>query len=99
MIVRSTADMRKSDAERALMCPDFDICWRYSDILNNFAVCLALLFFSSPNSYRIMGWLVVFFAMIFAIDHYKLLRQTSQTFYTTDTLSVTFSYLLCLPTG
>merc|ERR1719161_2778337 len=64
-------------SERCLMCPDFDICWRYSDLLNNFTVCIMMLFIVSAESYQVMVWLVVFVVLIYIIDKYKLLRQTT----------------------
>lgn len=87
------------DAEDCLKCPEFDICWRYSDMHNNFTVCTLMLFTVSPHSYEVMLWLVVFLVLVHGIDKYKLLRQTSQTFYTTKRLSDAASQWWCVPTG
>jgi hypothetical protein len=87
------------DAEACLACPEFDICWRYSDIMNNFTICSIMLIFISPNSYRVMIWLVIFLVMIMGIDKYKLLRQTSQTFYTTRRLDNAAQLWWSFPTG
>lgn len=91
------ANLRAS--EQCLMCPDFDICWRYSDLLNNFTVCIMMLFIVSAESYQVMVWLVVFVVLIYIIDKYKLLRQTTQTFYTTRRLDQAALYWWCVPTG
>jgi hypothetical protein len=88
-----------SAAEGCLKCPEFDICWRYSDRHNNFTVCLTALFLVSPRSHEVMLWLVAFLVLIYAIDKYKLLRQTSQTYYTTRRLSDIASLWWCVPTG
>merc|ERR1719379_2497570 len=61
------------DAEASIACPEFDICWRYSDVMNNFTICLFMLTFITPNSYRLMCWLVIFLFMIYSIDRYRLL--------------------------
>lgn len=87
------------DAEACLACPEFDICWRYSDIMNNFTICSIMLTFVTPNSYRVMCWLVAFLLLIMAIDKYKLLRQTSQTFYTTRRLDSAAQLWWSFPTG
>lgn len=97
-LVRSRkATLRAS--ERCLTCPDFDICWRYSDVLNNFTVCILMLFIVSAETYQVMMWLMLFLALIYVIDKYKLLRQTSQTFYTTRRLDEACLYWWCVPTG
>jgi len=87
------------DAEACMACPEFDICWRYSDIMNNFTICSLMLAFVSPNSYRVMFWLVIFLILILCIDKYKLLRQTSQTFYTTRRLDNAAQLWWSFPTG
>jgi hypothetical protein len=58
-----------------------------------------MLFIVSPLSYHVMLWLVGFLVLIYCIDKYKLLRQTSQTFYTTRRLSNTASLWWCIPTA
>jgi len=99
MLIRSSRSISIRSAEKALMCPDFNLCWRYSDILNNFTICLLLLFFTSPNTYTVMLWLILFHLMIYSMDHYKLLRGASRTFFTTECVSVAFSYWFSFPTG
>mmetsp|Transcript_64380 Transcript_64380/g.121970 ORF Transcript_64380/g.121970 Transcript_64380/m.121970 type:complete len:1109 (-) Transcript_64380:50-3376(-) len=99
LIVGSTPGVARGVAEQALMCPDFDINWRYVDVLTNFMVCLMMVFFATPNTWRIMVFLMLFILLIYVMDHYKLLRQTSQTFYTTDALSIAFTYCWGLPTA
>jgi len=92
-------DVSLSDAERSIELPMFDICWRYADILNIFTICLFMVLFTTPRAHQVMGWLLVFALLIFAIDRHRLLRHTSQTFFTTEVLSTAFSYLWALPTA
>lgn len=66
---------------------------------NNFTICCTALFMVSARSYQVMMWLVAFLLLIYGIDKYKLLRQTSQTFYTTRRLSDVASMWWCVPTG
>merc|ERR1719240_1857787 len=35
------------DAEKCLECPEFDCVWEYSDMINNFTICLLMLFMVS----------------------------------------------------
>merc|ERR1719240_1836746 len=58
-------------AEECLQCPEFDICWRYSDILNNFTICLFMLHNASHMCYKVMIWLCIFLLLIASIDKYK----------------------------
>lgn len=97
-LVRSR-NMRLMYAEQWLLPPDFDICWRYSDSLNNFTVCLSMMTFSTPNSWRIMAWLFGFFCLLIVIDTYKLLRGCAETFFTTERLSAAFELWWSVPTG
>lgn len=97
-LVRSR-NMRLQYAERWLVPPDFDICWRYSDSLNNFTVALSMMIFSTPNSWLIMAWLFGFFLLLIVIDTYKMLRGSAQTFFTTERLSAAFELWWSVPTG
>jgi hypothetical protein len=86
-------------SEEILVCPEFDICWRYSDTLNNFTICLAMLLFATPYSYMVMCWLLAYLVLIYSIDKWKLLRYTSQTFYTTRRLNDAALFWWVVPTG
>jgi hypothetical protein len=97
-LVRSR-NMRLMYAEQWLMPPEFDICWRYSDSLNNFTVSLSMMIFSTPNSWKIMAWLFGFFCLLIVIDTYKLLRSCKQTCFTTERLSAAFELWWSVPTG
>merc|ERR1712190_551550 len=90
-LLRSSRLFRPS-AERKLRCSDFSVEWRYSDLLTNTTICLSLLCFTSPNMWKIMLWLLASVALLSMIDHYRLLRQTTLTFHTTERLSMGFSY-------
>jgi hypothetical protein len=43
-LIRSNSLVRRRQAERCMEAPEFDIVWRYADILNNFTICSLLLF-------------------------------------------------------
>ena len=81
----------------------FDICWRYADVLNNFTICLTLMFLPSGNSWRVMVAFAGFCFLIWALDRYILLYCSVQTPYATpvaeDRLRDTFSFNLALHRG
>jgi len=85
--------------EECLKINEFDICWRYSDTLNNFTICSLMLFILSPETYKVMFCLVGFLLLIYFIDTYILLRQSSQTFYTTKRLYDAVSLWWSVPSG
>jgi hypothetical protein len=88
------------EAERALEAPPFDVVpWRYIDFVNNITICLTMLVFTTPASYKVMLTLVFSFILIFFIDRYLLLRGLSEMVYTSSKLAKNFSRLFCLPTG
>lgn len=91
------ASLRAS--EECLKCDEFDICWRYSDVLNNFTVCSLMLFIVSPETWKVMLCLVGFLLLIYFMDTVKLLRQSTQTFYTTSRLDNAASVWMFVPTG
>eukprot|EP00404_Azadinium_spinosum_P029457 CAMPEP_0180557048 /NCGR_PEP_ID=MMETSP1037_2-20121125/948_1 /TAXON_ID=632150 /ORGANISM="Azadinium spinosum, Strain 3D9" /LENGTH=391 /DNA_ID=CAMNT_0022573213 /DNA_START=1 /DNA_END=1171 /DNA_ORIENTATION=+ len=95
-LVASRRDISLSDAERNLELPDFDICWRYADILNVFTITLIMVLFTTPYAHRVMSVLAV---ILFSLDRYRVLRYTSKTTYTTESLSAAFSYWWALPTA
>jgi len=101
-ILRRVLQSRRLDrlrAERVLQAPDFDIVWRYADILCNFSICM-LLFFTVTRSTAIsMLYLCLFVVLIYAMDHWLLLRWTSQSFFNTSLLSTIFAMLWSFPTG
>merc|ERR1719188_754680 len=98
-LIRSRHNISLKQAERALAMPEFDICWRYADILNIIVMCLILLLFTTIDGYTVMIWFLIFLAFIAVTDYLRLLRLTTQTFYTSDSLSMAFAYWWALPTG
>jgi len=95
-VVRTRIVARRQ-AELGLEHPPFDICWRYSDICNNFTICTTMLCFVTPNAWKVMGFLVLFVVLIYVIDYIKMMRFTSQTYYTTHRLSDAFSCWFSIP--
>ena len=79
------------------VCSRFDICWRYADVLNNFTICLTLLFLPSGNSWRVMVAFAGFCFLIWALDRYILLYCSVQTPYATPVPEVPLagSVLIC----
>lgn len=86
-------------AEKALELPEFDMCWRYSDILNNFTLALVLCAFLSPYSWMVVACLLGYLLLVLLIDHFVLLRHSRMTFYTSGRLSAGFAVLWSVPTG
>jgi len=97
-LIRAHARVTRSSANKALLCSEFDICWRYSDILNNMTLCTVLLFFSSACAWKVMGWLIVFLLLIYCIDKYLVLNFTTTTIYDNNFLSCDFAMWWCVPT-
>jgi hypothetical protein len=88
------------EGERGLEAPPFDVVpWRYSDFVNNLTICLVMLFFTTPNSWKVMATLVGSFGLIFVIDKYLLLRATSIQMYTSNKLAKNFGRLFAFPTA
>jgi len=98
ILIRSHTGIKRRHASQALRCPDFDICWRYSDILNNTTICAVLLFFTSDRAWMVMCWLAVFVVIVYATDKFLLLHAATTTVYDTHRLSCAFSRWWCLPT-
>eukprot|EP00928_Gymnodinium_smaydae_P096942 TRINITY_DN8667_c0_g1_i1.p1 TRINITY_DN8667_c0_g1~~TRINITY_DN8667_c0_g1_i1.p1 ORF type:complete len:1121 (+),score=265.78 TRINITY_DN8667_c0_g1_i1:41-3403(+) len=99
ILIRTHARVQLRQATLALRCPDFDICWRYSDILNNTTICMALLYFRSSASWKVMVCLLFFVLLIYCIDKYLLLNAATTTIYDTRRLSIAFARWWCVPTG
>merc|ERR1719321_1247445 len=89
----------KRMAEKCLEQPEFDICWRYSDCLNNFTITLTLAAFSSPYSWQVCACLVGYLVLVLMIDRVLLLRLSCMTVYTTAELSTWFIILWVVPCG
>merc|ERR1719335_1666447 len=73
----------KAMAEKSLEQPEFDICWRYSDCLNNFTIVLTLGALSSPYSWQVCACLTAYLLLVLVIDRVLLLRLSCMTVYTT----------------
>jgi len=97
-LIRSHGKVTQRSATQALRSAEFDICWRYSDILNNTTICVVLLFFTSNRAWMVMSVLLLFMAIIYMIDKYLLLYVATPTVYDTHRLSGAFSLWWCLPT-
>jgi hypothetical protein len=97
-LIRSHSKVTLRSATRAMKSADFDICWRYSDILNNTTICVVLLFFTSNRAWMTMSVLFLFMAIIYAIDKYLLMFVSTPTVYDTHRLSEAFALWWCLPT-
>jgi len=86
-------------AERKLMCPAFNATWRFADMLSNWTICLSLLMFTTPNLWKIQAWMIGCIALLFVLDHVRLLRHTQHSFWKTEELSRVFSIWWSVPTG
>jgi len=97
--IRSMPSMPTRECETKLMCCEFDIAWRYSDLLTNFTICIALFMYSTHYMWAIMAWLLIANVIVYVTDHYRLLRCTTQTFHVTDVLHTAFAYWWAIPVG
>ncbi|CAD7970356.1 unnamed protein product [Amoebophrya sp. A120] len=97
--IRSRSGVLQKDATEALRAKDFEIAWRYADVLNNLSICLLLFLFPGPNAWRIMLGLFLFSVLIYVIDRYLFFKQTTVTFYPTIGLANSFAYWFVVPTG
>mmetsp|Transcript_108660 Transcript_108660/g.249102 ORF Transcript_108660/g.249102 Transcript_108660/m.249102 type:complete len:914 (-) Transcript_108660:27-2768(-) len=97
LLIRSRPGVTARQAREALQAGSMDLCWRYADILNNTTICVAMLFFISPNGYKTMAFLIVFLGMIYSIDKFLLLRTCSSMHLDSSRLAHTFSKLMSLP--
>merc|ERR1719253_1615956 len=82
-LIRSHGKITLRSATKALRSPYFDICWRYSDILNNTTICVVLLFFTSNRAWMVMSVLLLFMGIIYTIDKYLLLFVATPAVYDT----------------
>lgn len=98
-LIRSNSLVSRRQAERCMEAPEFDIVWRYADILNNFTICTLLLFFVNPTCSQVMLWLLAFVIFMYVQDKYRLLRACTQTTYTTHRLSTAFAFWWVVPTA
>jgi hypothetical protein len=98
-LVRTHRAIPMHKAIEAVQCKDWDIVWRYADMLNNTTICITLLFFTSGYGWRVMLCLGAFFCMIYALDKYLLLNSTMPTMYETNSLTRAFIRWWCVPTA
>merc|ERR1719359_866933 len=95
----ASRNVPKTLAEKSLEPPEFDMCWRYSDTLNNFCIALTLALLTSPYSWQVAVCLLSYLLLVLLIDRYLLLRHSKATAYTTNAMSLTFACLWSVPTG
>mmetsp|Transcript_36149 Transcript_36149/g.84718 ORF Transcript_36149/g.84718 Transcript_36149/m.84718 type:complete len:1096 (-) Transcript_36149:116-3403(-) len=97
--IRSTEGLSRAAAQVRYKYKDFDVTWRYSDILTNFTICIASIMFSTHHMYLMMLFVVLYLVLVLVLDQYRLVRQTSKTFIVTESLNEVFSYWWSIPTG
>jgi len=96
-LVRSTPGISQWTAERKMMCPPFDLSLHYSDLLTNFSVCLPVLLFETHYMYCIMFFLGCCNMLNYSIDHFRLLRATSEEVTLGSNISNMFSIWRTIP--
>jgi len=97
-LIRSHGKITQRSATKAMGASQFDICWRYSDILNNTTISIVLLFFTSNRAWMVNFCLFLFMVIIYCIDKYCLLYVATPTVFDTHRLSSAFTMWWCLPT-
>mmetsp|Transcript_43428 Transcript_43428/g.68796 ORF Transcript_43428/g.68796 Transcript_43428/m.68796 type:complete len:1090 (+) Transcript_43428:80-3349(+) len=98
-LVRSTTGVSRSRAELKYMAPTYDLSWHYSDLLTNISVCLPLLFFETHQMYKIFAVLVCCNLLNYTIDHFRLLRATTDGPQLSQVMDIMFCYLWAIPLG
>jgi len=95
-LIRSRPDVTKSQAEKRLECPPFDLN-RYGDIIVNMVLCSLIFFLTSVNVWWMFVQLVTSCLVICAWDHYRFLRATQRTEFAANKMDVCGQYLLVFP--
>jgi len=95
-LVRSRRDVALQDAEDALACPQFDLS-RYGDILINVMLCTLVLPFTYRDLWQLFLGLVFSQIIIYAWDHYRLLRASTAADVASSLMDQCAIYLTALP--
>merc|ERR1719375_2954131 len=95
-MIRSKKHVRRSDAEKCLMCCPFDFN-RYGDIMVNVVLVILCFFLTSVNLWWIFFWLFISSAYIYAWDHYRFLRLCSETHFNAKHMEVPSQYMSAVP--
>lgn len=97
--IRSRSGVLGRDATEALRAPDFEISWRYADILNNFCLCLTLLFFPGENGCLIMLGFGVYLILVYCLDRYLFFERATLTYHPTAKLAQSFANWFVVPSS
>jgi len=95
-LIRSRPDITRSQAERAFECMPFDLT-RYGDLLVNMVLCSLIFFLTSVNIWWMFVQLIVSNLIICIWDHYRYLRYSTRTSFSTAEMDVCGQYLLVFP--
>mmetsp|Transcript_762 Transcript_762/g.1835 ORF Transcript_762/g.1835 Transcript_762/m.1835 type:complete len:1013 (+) Transcript_762:44-3082(+) len=95
-IVRSTPSISVQDAEKLLCCMPFDLS-RYGDILINVMLCTMMLAYTYRDLYQIFAFMVVSLLVIYAWDHYRFLRQTTESVFASNNMDKCAMWLSMFP--
>lgn len=95
-LVRSRRDVTLQDAEDNLACPQFELS-RYGDILINVMLCAVVLPFTYRDLWQLFLGLVVSQVIIYAWDHYRLLRVSTSSHFKSSIMDQCALYLTALP--
>merc|ERR1719420_1847887 len=87
-LVRSRPQASRKDAEQCLMCVPMDLN-RYGDILINVMLVILCFFLTSVNLWWIFFWLSASLIFIYLWDHYRFLRQCTETHFNTMRMDIT----------
>lgn len=98
-LVRSTPGLSKRQAETLLEPPEFEIRFRYPDYIHGISLSMLMCLFATQDAHRVFFVLTFCFAMVYALERHRLLRQTSLTMHPSEFLSAGFSYWFSLPTS
>jgi hypothetical protein len=95
-MVRSAIRVSRYEAEQAMVCPEFDLL-RYGDILINVSTVIVCFFLASSSLWWIFMWLFVSNGIIYLWDHFRLLRQCEELYFSSDLMERCSQYISALP--
>lgn len=95
-LVRSRPEVNVAEAERRLAAPDFDLS-RYGDILVNVMLCVLTLSFTYRDLYQVFAWLAISLVIIYCWDHYRFLRCSRHSVFSSPLMEFTSHWLVAVP--
>merc|ERR1719447_2074711 len=97
-VVRSHNTIAKQDSEKLLANIPMDLS-RYADVLLNAMLASMVFYFPGGFTHRIFLALAFSHVIIYAIDHYKVLRCIPSCYYAQNNVDWWAQWMMCIPCG